>query len=107
MHPLSNFQNSLTINRFLIIGAYFQILRYFPTTPGKTDSLSTGQFFACMRLVLHAQAGRDPAKALVFVQGMASLHIFPRKPADSEQCPSDPFLMPQIVSNNSECVQNP
>ncbi|KAF9519285.1 hypothetical protein BS47DRAFT_1482251 [Hydnum rufescens UP504] len=49
-----------------------KILRYFPTTPGKTDTLSTGQFFACMRLVLHAQAGRDPAKALVFVQANVS-----------------------------------
>lgn len=38
------------------------------------EVLSAGQFFAVMRLVLHAQAGREPAKALVFVQRMSSIY---------------------------------
>ncbi|KAF8331103.1 uncharacterized protein EI90DRAFT_3154752 [Cantharellus anzutake] len=45
-----------------------KILRYFPITPEMSDTLSAGQFFAVMRLVAHAQSGRDPAKTLVFVQ---------------------------------------
>ncbi|KAF8322190.1 hypothetical protein DL93DRAFT_2093450 [Clavulina sp. PMI_390] len=46
-----------------------KILRYFqPSHTGRQEVLSAGQFFAVLRLVLHVQAGRDPAKALVFVQ---------------------------------------
>ncbi|EJD51607.1 hypothetical protein AURDEDRAFT_111720 [Auricularia subglabra TFB-10046 SS5] len=49
-----------------------QILRYFSPTLGPADTLSAGQFFAAMRLVLYAQRGADPERSLVFVQPPAT-----------------------------------
>ncbi|KDQ07175.1 hypothetical protein BOTBODRAFT_615393 [Botryobasidium botryosum FD-172 SS1] len=52
------------------------ILKCFHPTLGSKDTLSSSQFFAALRLVAHAQAGREIDKSLVFVQ--ASLAPSPR-----------------------------
>lgn len=44
----------------------YQILRFF----SPTDMLSGGQFFAAIRLVVHAESGREVDRTLAFVQGM-------------------------------------
>jgi hypothetical protein len=46
-----------------------QILRFFHPNLGQSDSLSGGQFFAALRLVLHVQSGKQLDRTLAFVQG--------------------------------------
>ncbi|KAF8646085.1 hypothetical protein AX16_007398 [Volvariella volvacea WC 439] len=45
------------------------ILRYFSSDFAPDDALSAGEFFAALRLVVHAQSGREIDRALAFVQG--------------------------------------
>lgn len=46
-----------------------QILKFFSPTLAQTDYLSGGQFFAALRLVVHAESGKNVDRALAFVQG--------------------------------------
>jgi hypothetical protein len=48
----------------------FQILRYFSQGMGQFETISGGQFFAALRLVVHVESGRDVDRGLAFVQGM-------------------------------------
>ncbi|KXN87266.1 hypothetical protein AN958_08998 [Leucoagaricus sp. SymC.cos] len=48
------------------------ILKYFSSTLAQGDTLSGGQFFAALRLVLHASNGRDVDRSLAFVQARFS-----------------------------------
>ncbi|KII91426.1 hypothetical protein PLICRDRAFT_508026 [Plicaturopsis crispa FD-325 SS-3] len=49
------------------------ILKYFHPNLGQTDCLTGGQFFAALRLVLHAEQGKGVDKGLAFVQGVCLL----------------------------------
>ncbi|TFK64798.1 hypothetical protein BDN72DRAFT_962980 [Pluteus cervinus] len=44
------------------------ILRYFSPDLNQTDTLSGGEFFAALRLVVHAEGGKEIDRALAFVQ---------------------------------------
>lgn len=46
----------------------FQILRFFSPELAPSDVLSSGQFFAALRLVSHAQASKEVDPELVFIQ---------------------------------------
>ncbi|KJA17105.1 hypothetical protein HYPSUDRAFT_90920 [Hypholoma sublateritium FD-334 SS-4] len=44
------------------------ILRLFSPTLGPTDTISGSEFFAVLRLVVHAESGKDVDRSLAFVQ---------------------------------------
>jgi hypothetical protein len=46
-----------------------QILRLFSPTLAHGDTLSGSEFFAALRLVVHAESGREVDRSLAFVQG--------------------------------------
>jgi hypothetical protein len=46
-----------------------QILKLFAPDLASTDTLSGGQFFAALRLVVHVEAGKPVDRSLAFVQG--------------------------------------
>lgn len=46
------------------------MLKLFSPTLGQTDTLSGGQFFAVLRLVVHVEDGKDVDRGLAFVQGV-------------------------------------
>lgn len=46
-----------------------QILRFFAPGLANTDVLTGGQFFAVLRLIAHAEQGKDVDRSLGFVQG--------------------------------------
>lgn len=50
-----------------------QILKLFHPGLGQSDVLTGGQFFAALRLVVHAEAGEGFDKGLAFVQGELSI----------------------------------
>ncbi|KZT37082.1 hypothetical protein SISSUDRAFT_1129871 [Sistotremastrum suecicum HHB10207 ss-3] len=52
----------------LDFGVIDQILRFFSPELAPSDVLSSGQFFAALRLVSHAQASKDVDPELVFIQ---------------------------------------
>lgn len=45
------------------------ILKLFSPSLGATDTLSGGQFFAALRLVVHVDSGKQVERSLAFVQG--------------------------------------
>ena len=51
------------------VGDIDAVLRYFHADLGAGDTLSGGQFFAALRLVVHAEAGKGVDRGLAFVQG--------------------------------------
>ncbi|KAG6841403.1 hypothetical protein C0991_011567 [Blastosporella zonata] len=61
------------------------ILRFFAPGMGTSDTLSGGQFFAALRLVVHAEQGKDVERSLGFVQAH----------------PAPPKVVPPIVSPHS------
>ncbi|KZV91915.1 hypothetical protein EXIGLDRAFT_718839 [Exidia glandulosa HHB12029] len=67
-----------------------KILRNFSPTLGPADTLSAGQFFAAMRLVLYAQRGTEPERSLVFVQPPA----LPPTSAPVPAAPAPTALLP-------------
>ncbi|KZV80295.1 hypothetical protein EXIGLDRAFT_845682 [Exidia glandulosa HHB12029] len=67
-----------------------KILRNFSPTLGPADTLSAGQFFAAMRLVLYAQRGTEPDRSLVFVQPPA----LPSTSAPVPAAPAPTTLLP-------------
>ena len=46
-----------------------QILRFFSPNLSQADTLSGGEFFAALRLVVHVENGKDVDRGLAFVQG--------------------------------------
>ena len=48
------------------------ILKAIAPANVQAEGLSAGQFFAVMRLVMHARTGKEPDPSLVFVQGKQS-----------------------------------
>ncbi|KAJ7594071.1 hypothetical protein C8J56DRAFT_427299 [Mycena floridula] len=50
------------------------ILKFFSPTLAQTDYLSGGQFFAALRLVVHAESGKNVDRALAFVQAHPPLN---------------------------------
>ncbi|KAJ7745841.1 hypothetical protein DFH07DRAFT_942787 [Mycena maculata] len=75
-----------------------EILRLFASAP----SLAAGEFFAALRLVLHAQAGRSVDRSLAFVQAPVPTAIhtsttnpFLPTPAPSPEAPARPPLPPR------------
>lgn len=48
------------------------ILKTIAPNNAQGEGLSAGQFFAVMRLVMHARSGKEPDSSLVFVQGEQS-----------------------------------
>ena len=52
---------------------FYQILKLFSPNLAPTDSLSGGEFFAVLRLVVHAEKGKEVDRSLAFVQGMCDL----------------------------------
>lgn len=55
-----------------------QVLKFFSPSLSPADTLSGGEFFAVLRLVLHAQNGKSVDRTLVFVQGI--LYCAPMAP---------------------------
>ncbi|KAF9037484.1 hypothetical protein BJ165DRAFT_1501565 [Panaeolus papilionaceus] len=55
----------------LSAGVIDGILRLFSPTLAIADTLSGEEFFAALRLVVHAEMGKEPERSLVFVQGAA------------------------------------
>jgi len=47
----------------------YQILRFFSPNMGPMDTISGGQFFAALRLVVHVESGSDLDRGLAFIQG--------------------------------------
>jgi hypothetical protein len=47
-----------------------QVLKLFSPNLSPADTLSGGEFFAVLRLVMHAQSGKSVDRTLVFVQGI-------------------------------------
>lgn len=47
-----------------------QILKLFHPNLGQSDSLTGGQFFAALRLVVHVEGGEGVDRSLAFIQGV-------------------------------------
>ncbi|TFY71108.1 hypothetical protein EVG20_g1882 [Dentipellis fragilis] len=77
-----------------------EILRYFTPGPGQDSALTGGQFFAILRLVLHARNGAELERNLVFVQGEQPSNVFsfeaPSSDVSDERGSSD--------TTRAECV---
>ncbi|KIK70445.1 hypothetical protein GYMLUDRAFT_32461 [Collybiopsis luxurians FD-317 M1] len=54
------------------------ILRFFSPNLSQQDTLTGGQFFAALRLVVHAESGKDVDRALAFVQAHPPPHAISR-----------------------------
>lgn len=48
---------------------FLQILKLFSPNLGHDDTISGSEFFAALRLVIHAEGGKDVERSLAFVQG--------------------------------------
>ncbi|KAF9269530.1 hypothetical protein L218DRAFT_1072359 [Marasmius fiardii PR-910] len=64
------------------------ILRLFSPNLSQTESLSGGQFFAALRLVVHAESGKEVDRALAFVQAHPT-----DRPITRPSSPSKPSLL--------------
>ena len=53
----------------------FQILRLFYPQLAPSDSLTAGQFYAVLRLIVHVQNGKEVDESLVFSQRMSISHF--------------------------------
>ncbi|KAE9409290.1 hypothetical protein BT96DRAFT_1012867 [Gymnopus androsaceus JB14] len=97
------------------------ILRFFSPNLSQTDMLSGGQFFAALRLVVHAESGKEVDRTLAFVQAHPSSHpvsrpgspskpqeISPIAPSGSSQKVSDsnPFFSPPHSNNPFSSAQS-
>ncbi|KAG6812626.1 hypothetical protein H0H92_001845 [Tricholoma furcatifolium] len=71
-----------------------EILRLFAPALANTDILTGGQFFAALRLVVHAEQGRDIDRSLAFVQA----HPAPPKvtPVVSPHSSHNPFVSSRV-----------
>ncbi|KAH0579780.1 hypothetical protein H2248_002617 [Termitomyces sp. 'cryptogamus'] len=69
------------------------ILRFFAPGLENTDVLTGGQFFAALRLVVHADQGKDVDRNLGFVQAHpAPPKITPAQPVVPPHSPHNPFV---------------
>ncbi|KIM72128.1 hypothetical protein PILCRDRAFT_16427 [Piloderma croceum F 1598] len=71
------------------------ILKYFHPNLGQSDTLMGGQFFAALRLVIHAEGGDGVDCGLAFVQGGQS------------SSSASPFTLVPIVSSSSNPTTHP
>ncbi|TFK35288.1 hypothetical protein BDQ12DRAFT_737708 [Crucibulum laeve] len=71
------------------------ILKYFSPTLGLTDTVTGGQFFAALRLVVHAESGKEVDRTLAFVQAHPA-SLPPSRPASPPKRQGElPPPMPQ------------
>ncbi|KAF8629480.1 hypothetical protein AX15_003427 [Amanita polypyramis BW_CC] len=84
------------------------ILKFFSPSLGQNDTVSGGQFFAALRLVIHADNGKQPDRSLAFVQAHppsnATSNIPPPPPSrrhPDAPTKSIPLSLPSAVTQSS------
>ncbi|GLB39487.1 hypothetical protein LshimejAT787_0606490 [Lyophyllum shimeji] len=95
-------------------GVIDAILRFFSPRLSQTDVLTGGQMFAVLRLVVHAENGKDVDRALAFVQAHPSASGSSKRPSiDATSPPRDAGHAPPTPASSStrlaesQTVSNP
>ncbi|KAG5640863.1 hypothetical protein DXG03_006805 [Asterophora parasitica] len=90
-------------------GGIDAILRFFSPDLSQTDTLTGGQFFAALRLVVHAENGQSIDRSLAFVQGHPSTYQpgSPQRPAVKQLAPPTPASIPRVSSTADAASSTP
>ncbi|KAF8056487.1 hypothetical protein FPV67DRAFT_1456628 [Lyophyllum atratum] len=88
-------------------GAIDSILRFFSPDLSQSDVLTGGQFFAGLRLAVHAENGKDIDRALAFVQAHPSTSASAKRPSVDVVSPRDFGQPPPTPSSSGRAFDTP
>ncbi|KAF8810918.1 hypothetical protein BYT27DRAFT_7185239 [Phlegmacium glaucopus] len=86
-----------------------KILKLFSPNLSSTDSLSGGEFFAVLRLVVHAENGKEVDRSLAFVQAQVgrSLNSVPRRSYTDPSLASSSVIESSVSHNPFTSTAHP